>query len=44
MEKRVDADKNIPDVKCVVTATVLNTKIIAVEKNIPDTSSYYYCS
>ena len=43
-KKRVDADKNIPDVKCVVTATVLNTKIIAVEKNIPDTSSYYYCS
>ena len=43
-KKRVDADKNIPDVKCVVTATVLNTKIIEVENNIPDTSSYYYCS
>ena len=31
--------KKIPDTSVLVTATVLNTKIIEVENKIPDTSS-----
>ena len=39
MEKKIgNVDKNISDVRSLVTATVLNTKIVEVEDKIPDTS------
>ena len=38
--KITDANKKVPDISSLVTATVLNTKITEVEDKIPDHAKY----